>query len=193
MNVLDLIGAHGTKLLRAFVMVYIIFMRSGKLVPLLFRDLKPANILLSHNMTPKIADFGLSRLFGEEQTRTTTKNIDGTFGIITKELDIFSLGVIIIEIMTGLKHYPYSKDETSSQGFIELILEKWRNRLDNTPGNTSRETDCQQIRRCIEIGLLCVKYDRSERPTIYQIIKKLAWGGAECSNEKEVIRSPKTY
>ena len=41
-------------------------------------------------------------------------------GIITKQLDIFSLGVIIIEITTGDKHYP-DKIETSSQEFIEFV------------------------------------------------------------------------
>jgi serine/threonine protein kinase len=41
-------------------------------------------------------------------------------GIITKKLDIFSLGVIIIEIVTGHKDYPDETD-TSSQEFIELV------------------------------------------------------------------------
>jgi len=81
--------------------------------PIIHMDLKPANILLDVNMVPKIADFGLSRMFGEEQIRTCTTNRFGTLGYmapeyinrgtITKELDIFSLGVIIIEIVTGLK------------------------------------------------------------------------------------------
>lgn len=76
-------------------------------------DLKPQNILLDDNMVPKIADFGLSRRLSENQSRIITKRIIGTPGYLAPEFlssnaitfkaDIYSLGVIIIEILTGHK------------------------------------------------------------------------------------------
>ncbi|VAH93721.1 cysteine-rich receptor-like protein kinase 26 [Triticum urartu] len=81
---------------------------------ILHLDLKPPNILLDHNMLPKIADFGLSRRFDEKQSRAITANMCGTFGylapefvngVITYRFDLYSLGVIIIEILTGKKGY----------------------------------------------------------------------------------------
>ncbi|CAN6240595.1 unnamed protein product [Urochloa humidicola] len=172
--------------------------------PIIHMDLKPKNILLDDNMVPKIADFGLSRLFGEEQTRTCTTSRHGTFGymapeyfnkgLITKKLDIFSLGVIIIEIMTGRREYP-DETETSSNEFMELVLKNWRNRLEKAPRYTStfslfpslhQEIDYRQIRRCIQIGLACVKLDRTKRPTTLEIMDMLhRLEGAECSNGRE--------
>jgi len=72
-------------------------------------DFKPENILLDDDMVPKIADFGLSRCFGEELARNTS-NCIGSRGYIAPELneriisyksDIYSLGVIIMSIWTG--------------------------------------------------------------------------------------------
>ncbi|GJM94364.1 hypothetical protein PR202_ga11004 [Eleusine coracana subsp. coracana] len=75
-------------------------------------DLKPQNIMMDATMIPKIADFGLSRLLGEQKSRTIIKeNPAGTLGYMAPEYlmrgevstkaDIFSFGVIIIQIITG--------------------------------------------------------------------------------------------
>ncbi|KAL6623557.1 hypothetical protein ACP70R_033436 [Stipagrostis hirtigluma subsp. patula] len=110
-------------------------------------------------------------------------------GLITKKLDIFSLGVIIIEIMTGRKDYAYDT-ETSSEKLIELVLRNWINRLEKSPGYPSQKSDhYQQIRRCIQIGLACVNLDWKERPTTRQIIEMLCVSeAAECGNKIQVLR-----
>ncbi|GJN13583.1 hypothetical protein PR202_gb00304 [Eleusine coracana subsp. coracana] len=77
-------------------------------------DLKPENILLNDDMVPKISDFGLSRCFDEDQTRAMASKLLGTTGymapefydkVITAKSDIYSLGVIFTEILTGQKGY----------------------------------------------------------------------------------------
>uniref|UniRef100_A0ACD6A256 Uncharacterized protein n=1 Tax=Avena sativa TaxID=4498 RepID=A0ACD6A256_AVESA len=163
--------------------------------PIIHLDLKPANILLGDVLVPKITDFGLSRLLDREQT-ICTMMVTGTLGymppeylqgILTPMSDIFSLGVIILEIVTGERKYP-DDISTSSEEFVELELKKWRNALQKKPGYTSLEIDCHQVKRCIQIGLACMNPLRAKRPTITQIIKMLqALEGTDCNISNEVI------
>ncbi|CAN6373170.1 unnamed protein product [Urochloa humidicola] len=141
---------------------------------ILHLDLKPANILLDKDMTPKIADFGQSRLlFGEGQTHTA--NIIGTHGYMApeyvdggklrKEADIYSLGVIIMEIVAvGTE---YSRDDPVQ--FNEAVRGEWKRRLETT---TSRD-EHKQIEKCIEVALKCMEKDIRKRLDINQIIKIL--------------------
>uniref|UniRef100_A0A8R7TPN7 Protein kinase domain-containing protein n=1 Tax=Triticum urartu TaxID=4572 RepID=A0A8R7TPN7_TRIUA len=82
--------------------------------PIVHLDLKPANIMLDDIWSQKFIDFGVSRLLDKEQTICTSSR-DGTLGYmapeflhsgaITRKSDIFSLGVIILEIITGRRDY----------------------------------------------------------------------------------------
>jgi len=132
-------------------------------------DLKPANILLDDNMVPKIADFGISRCFDQEQSWAIATKLVGTPGYlapesytrkITTKLDMYSLGVIIIEILTGQKGY----------SSVENVLESWRNRLKTS---SAIDTVLEQIRVCFEISIDCMDFNPEKRPTTRRIIELL--------------------
>ncbi|KAL6873653.1 hypothetical protein ACP4OV_013735 [Aristida adscensionis] len=153
------------------------YLHHGSKDPIYHLDLKPANILLDKNMVPKIGDFGLSRLFDSTQT-CTTRGIVGTPGYmppeyinryqITPKFDVFSLGVIIIQVMTGREGY-FKCGDMPSQEFIDLVHENWGKRFQATMSTlTSHE-----IKTCIGIALRCVEADRVKRPTIREIVDEL--------------------
>ncbi|VAH99078.1 unnamed protein product [Triticum turgidum subsp. durum] len=151
-------------------------------------DLKPQNILLDGNMMPKIADFGLSRRLGEDQTRIITEHIVGSrgywapefigSGVITLKADIYVLGVIFLEVLTGCK----------GSVKVEEVLESWMNVLETTP---ERHILLEQVKLCAEIGIQCMNNDPKNRPTTWDIILML-FDEEEISNwsARGVVRSP---
>lgn len=131
-------------------------------------DLKPGNILLDGNLVAKIADFGLSRCFDEMQSRVIATKIGGTLGYLapefgngesTYQFDIYSLGVIIIEILTGKKGYHD----------VDKVVECWRDMLEESES----EVQLEQVRLCAEIGIECTNFDPTKRPNTQNIISRL--------------------
>ncbi|CAL4989421.1 unnamed protein product [Urochloa decumbens] len=155
------------------------YLHMGLKNPIYHLDLKPGNILLDSNMVPKIADFGLSRIL--EKTRSTD-GVHGTLGYMPPEyvgnnirstkFDIFSLGVVILEIIAG----PTARTRIGDmppQEFTCQLQVNWKIRLQKAWSGSSLEAYCQQVNACIDIAMKCMESDKDKRPHIANVVHQL--------------------
>ncbi|KAF3957000.1 hypothetical protein CMV_017940 [Castanea mollissima] len=151
-------------------------------------DMKPENVLLDVKYSAKIADFGLSKLLNKHQTRTDT-NVRGTIGYmapewlkrapITTKVDVYSFGVMLLEIICGRRHIESNRVEEESEK-DDLILSNWvlscvtSGKLEMVVGHEPEAlSDFKRFERMALVGLWCIHPDPILRPSMRKVTQML--------------------
>ncbi|XP_015878215.3 rust resistance kinase Lr10 isoform X2 [Ziziphus jujuba] len=150
-------------------------------------DIKPHNVLLDNNFTPKISDFGLAKLCAKDQSTVSMTTARGTMGYIAPEVfsrnfgsvsyksDVYSFGILLLEMVGGRKNTDVTADNIS-----EIYYPEWIYNLleegEDLRIHIEKEEDAKIAKRLAIVGLWCIQWHPVDRPSMKLVVQMLESG-----------------
>nr|XP_023916205.1 LEAF RUST 10 DISEASE-RESISTANCE LOCUS RECEPTOR-LIKE PROTEIN KINASE-like 2.1 [Quercus suber] len=161
------------------------YLHRGCSTRILHFDIKPQNILLDDDFCPKISDFGLAKLCKKKESIVSMLGARGTIGYIAPEVfsrnfggvshksDVYSYGMLILEMVGVNKNFDAEVSHTSERYFPDWIYQNLNLGESVESNMVIIEEDEQMKRKMILVGLWCIQTIPTNRPSMTKVVEML--------------------
>ncbi|XP_068327842.1 LEAF RUST 10 DISEASE-RESISTANCEUS RECEPTOR-LIKE PROTEIN KINASE-like 2.1 [Pyrus communis] len=161
------------------------YLHRGCNTRILHFDIKLRNILLSEKFTPKISNFGLAKICNRNESIVSMLGARGTAGYIAPEVfsrnfgkvshksDVYSYGMMLLEMVGGIRNIDTEVENTSEIYFPHWIYQRLEHDEELRLQSVTNEEDKVRARKMIIVSLWCIQTDPSNRPAMKEVIDML--------------------
>ncbi|KAL1220939.1 putative LRR receptor-like serine/threonine-protein kinase [Cardamine amara subsp. amara] len=158
------------------------YLHNGSKPPMVHRDVKTTNILLTEHFQAKLADFGLSRSFPIEGETHVSTVVAGTPGYLdpeyyrtnwlTEKSDVYSFGIVLLEIITNRPVIDQSREKPHIAEWVGVMLTKGDIKSIMDP-SLNGDYDSGSVWKTVELAMSCLNPSSARRPTMSQVVIEL--------------------
>ncbi|XP_028095329.1 rust resistance kinase Lr10-like [Camellia sinensis] len=160
------------------------YLHRGCDIQILHFDIKPHNILLDENFTPKLSDFGLAKLYPRNVSIASLTAARGTMGYMAPELfykniggisykaDVYSFGMLLMEMAGRRRNLNVFADHTSQIYFPSWVYDQSGEGRDIEMGETTEE-ERMMVKKMIIVALWCIQMNPGDRPSMNKVVEML--------------------
>ncbi|GFZ16058.1 receptor serine/threonine kinase-like protein [Actinidia rufa] len=161
------------------------YLHRGCNTRILHFDIKPHNVLLDEDFCPKISDFGLAKLCPNKESVVSLLGARGTAGYIAPEVfcrnfgdvshksDVYSYGMMVLEMVGGRKNIDAEAERTSEIYFPHWVYKRLELEEELGLHGIMNDEAKESARKIVIVGLWCIQTDPLHRPSMSRVVEML--------------------